>query len=219
MPMSEESLRTKLDRLTKQLTPKQQEFLEARKIVDSDAKACRQIGSSDTSVPRWKKDSNFFTAYVIVTQMLEANRELLVSDVSRQNLIRLQEQALLSYLPKAVQIHLDVIIHGKSDEFRLRAIKMLYDYVGIGPTSGAPISKNNQALVNILSMLGPQASNEAQKRGLEVDAGIPDVVEASAKEPYPEPEIIALSEELDEPVTDEERSALKDDDEDFGDML
>jgi hypothetical protein len=216
MPISEEALRTKLARIVKQLTPKQVEFLEARKLVDSDAKACRQIGSSDTSVPRWKKDSNFFTAYVIVTQMLEANRELMISDISKRNLITLQEQALLSYLPKAVQVHLDIIINGKSNEFQLRAVKMLYDYLGVGPSSGVPVGNNNQKLLNVLELTRPQAISEAKKRGLAVDADISDVVAASKADI--EPELIALTQELDEPATDEDTESLEDDDT-FGDIM
>lgn len=198
MPVSEEALKLKLERFKKTLTPKQQEFLEARPLVKSDAEACRQIGSSDTSVPRWKKNSNFYTAYVIVTQMLEANRELLISDVNKQTIVRLQEAALLAYLPKAVQMHIDIIVNGKSDEHKIRAIKMLYDYVGIGPSSGVPISKNNQALMNIISLIGPQARDEAKKRGLDSDAGISDVIRSAGEDI--DPAVMGIINELDEPA-------------------
>lgn len=210
-PISEVALEDKLERLLRKLTPRQAEFLSARKSTNSDAEACRLCSMSDTAVPRWKKDNNFMQAYVITTEMIDAQREMMVSDVNKRAIIRSQMTALMAFLPQAVQEHLNIIKTAPSIEFRLRAIKQLYDTVGIGPESELPISKNNQALQNIFKLLAPQAYNEATKRGMDVDAGIKDIVDSALKEGVVSPEAVSVAEELDEPV---DESIYDDDDDD-----
>jgi hypothetical protein len=176
MPVSEQALIDKLARLKRQLTPKQNDFLDAREHLASDAEACRATGISDTTIPRWKKDTTFINAYVISTQMIDAQRALMVSDVNKQAIVKAQQEALLVFLPTAVQTLIKVILDSKSDEFRLRAIKQLFDTVGLSPDNALPVSKQNQALLNVLRLVAPQARKEAEKRGLSVDADIKELV-------------------------------------------
>jgi hypothetical protein len=178
MAVSEQALIDELNRIKTLLTAKQNEFLDAREHVASDAEACRAAGISDTSIPRWKKQSTFMEAYVMATKMVNAQRAIIVSDVNRMAIVRAQQQALLVFLPTAVQTLIKVILDSKSDEFRLRAIKQLFDTVGLSPDNALPVSKQNQALLNVLKLVAPQARNEAAKRGLSVDADIKEVVAA-----------------------------------------
>jgi len=57
------------------LTAKQQEFLEARKLVSNDITAYEQVGIARTTLYRWKKDSAFLEEYNAVIGALVIGAE------------------------------------------------------------------------------------------------------------------------------------------------
>jgi len=191
--VDEIAIQTKLNGLLRRLSAKQVQFLEGRKSTKSDADACRLVGIASTTCSNWKRtNQEFYTAYLIITEFLPSREELIVADQSKQAIVRIQMAALLAYLPMAVQRHIDIITNSKSEEMSIRAMKLLYDTIGIGPQAELPISKSNEALMNVLKMVAPQAAKEADKRGLPVEEDLRDMISDGVSMTANVPDDIAL---------------------------
>lgn len=163
--LSETEIQIKLRGLLDKLSASQAEYLRTRQFCDSDAEAAKKVGCVATTVSRWKKNSDFMTAYTITTQMLGAKKELIVADQNKQAIVKAQMAVLMHTLPDIVQKLLDIALNGKSEEMKVRAMKLIFDTVGMGPQAELPINKQTKAFLQVAEMLRPQAEHELVKRG------------------------------------------------------
>jgi len=163
--LSETEIQIKLRGLLDKLSPNQAEYLRVRQLCDSDAEAAKKVGIATTTVSRWKKDAEFMTAYTITTQMLGAKKELVVADQNKQAIVKAQMATLMHTLPDIVQKLLDIALNGKSEEMKVRAMKLIFDTVGMGPQAELPLNKQTKSFLQVAELLVPQAQHELAKRG------------------------------------------------------
>lgn len=199
--LSETEIQIKLRGLLDKLSPNQAEYLRTRQLCDSDSEAAKKVGIAATTVSRWKKNADFMTAYTITTQMLGAKKDLIVADQNKQAIIKAQMATLMHSLPDVVQKLLDIAENGKSEEMRVRATKLVFDTVGLGPQAELPLNKQTRTFLNVANLLAPQAQNMLAKQG-EEDKSLETLVTEGATLGVEAVDTRGVAEELAEEIID-----------------
>ena len=194
--LSETEIQIKLRGLLDKLSPNQAEYLRVRQLCDSDAEAAKKVGIATTTVSRWKKNADFMTAYTITTQMLGAKRELVVADQNKQAIVKAQMATLMHTLPNIVQKLMDIALNGKSEEMKVRATKLIFDTVGLGPQAELPLNKQTKSFLSVAELLAPQAQHELIKRGAPEDKDLETLVREGATLGMEAVDTQAVAEEL-----------------------
>lgn len=154
----------KLEKLLRECTPRQRKFLLARREVSTDKELAKQKVASEQTIANWKKLPIFRRAYDLIIQA--GNADLL--SVSQEDLAK-QREAMSEILPLLVQKHINIALHGEKETDSLRAIERLYELAGFKPKQPEQLPNQNKVFVQMLTILGPQAVVEANRRGVNVN--------------------------------------------------
>jgi len=172
-----------LERLKKNLTPKQVAFLDARVNTHTDKAALEKAGVTRQAVSGWKRQVDFMQAYTLVVQVISKDSEVLVlADMDRQELVEQQLRAIKAVMPRIVKTHIQIALTGAKDSDRLRAIEKLYELVGLDENPANRIPTQNKVLHTMLQLIAPQLIMEATKRGVTVDPALREIVEGQFQE-------------------------------------